>query len=351
MLSANGGAYHDGLPTVRCGGPSADFTGCFACPGNPHHGSVNASATLPRCLPGRGVGSWAVRIDRHVPPGSGFHEELPDRSTDPHSHPQASEPLRDAPRSATAVALLAVDDLTKRFGGVTAVSKISFEIAEGEILGLMGPNGAGKSTLFALLSGMLPPTSGRITFQGTNISRWAPHRRCHHGLVQTFQLAQAFPDLTVEQNVRVGAVFGAGRRPKGGPAPLSVEEVLEMTNLSDRRDARSNELTLAGRKRLEVARALAACPRLLLLDEVMAGLNPTELAEIVEIIRRIHARQITLLVTEHVVESLFQLIHRVLVLHHGQLLFNGDVRAASEDPAVLEAYLGKAEDTTTAALV
>ncbi len=246
------------------------------------------------------------------------------------------------------MALLAGEALTKRFAGVTAVSNITFEIAEGEILGLIGPNGAGKSTLFALLSGMLAPTSGRIVFKGTNVTRWAPHRRCHHGLVQTFQLAQAFPDLTVEQNVRVGALFGAGRRRKGDPAALTVDEVLEMTSLADRRSARSTELTLAGRKRLEVARALAASPQLLLLDEVMAGLNPAELAEIVEIIRRIHARGVTLLVTEHVVESLFQLIDRVLVLHHGQLLFSGDVRAASQDPAVLEAYLGRAETAASA---
>ncbi len=239
--------------------------------------------------------------------------------------------------------LLTVEGLTKRFAGVMAVSNVSFDIAEGEILGLIGPNGAGKTTLFALLSGMIPPTSGRIVFQETDVTRWAPHRRCHRGLVQTFQLAQAFPDLTVEQNVRVGALFGASRRRRAGLPPLTVDEVLAVTDLADRASARSNELTLAGRKRLEVARALAASPELLLLDEVMAGLNPAELSEIVEIIRRIHARGITLLVTEHVVESLFQLIDRVLVLHHGQLLFNGDVRAASQDPAVVEAYLGRAE--------
>ncbi|MGI0071303.1 MAG: ABC transporter ATP-binding protein [Thermoplasmata archaeon] len=244
--------------------------------------------------------------------------------------------------------LLVVEGLTKQFSGVTAVSNLSFEVAEGEILGLIGPNGAGKTTLFSLLSGMLPPTSGRIFLEGRNITRWAPHRRCHHGLVLTFQLAQAFPDLTVEENVRVGALFGAGHRRKGGPRALTVDEVLAITNLIDRRESRSNELTLAGRKRLELARALAASPRLLLLDEVMAGLNLSELAEIVEIVRRIHDRGVTLLVTEHVVESLFQLIERVLVLHHGQLLFNGDVRAASQDPAVLEAYLGPAEAPTTA---
>jgi branched-chain amino acid transport system ATP-binding protein len=240
------------------------------------------------------------------------------------------------------VVLLTVDELSKRFGGVTAVSKVSFEIEEGEILGLIGPNGSGKSTLFGLLSGMLTPTSGRIFYQGANVTRWAPHRRCHHGLVQTFQLAQAFPDLSVEKNVQVGAVFGARRRRAHDFPRLSVEEVLQLTDLADRRSARSNELTLAGRKRLEVARALAASPRLLLLDEVMAGLNPSELAEVVEVIRRIHARGITLIVTEHVVESLFQLVHRILVLHHGQLLFNGDVRAASQDPKVIEAYLGRA---------
>ena len=259
-----------------------------------------------------------------------------------------AEPLRDTANSALPVALLVVERLTKRFSGVTAVSNVSFEIADGEILGLIGPNGAGKSTLFALLSGMLAPTSGRVHFRGSNITRMAPNRRCHHGLVQTFQLAQAFPDLTVEQNVRVGALFGPGRgrrNRRSGATPLSVDEVLALTGLADRRDARSNELTLAGRKRLELARALAASPHLLLLDEVMAGLNPAELAEIVEIIRRIHARGISLLVTEHVVESLFQLIHRVIVLHHGQLLFNGDVRAASQDPAVLEAYLGQSATT------
>jgi branched-chain amino acid transport system ATP-binding protein len=240
------------------------------------------------------------------------------------------------------VALLVVEGLSKRFGGVTAVSNVSFEIEQGEILGLIGPNGAGKSTLFALLSGMLAPNSGRIFFQGTNITRWAPHRRCHHGLVQTFQLAQAFPELSVEKNVQVGALFGARYHRSDDFPRLSVDEVLEITDLSNRRSARSNELTLAGRKRLEVARALAASPRLLLLDEVMAGLNPSELAEVVEIIRRIHARGITLLVTEHVVESIFQLVHRILVLHHGQLLFTGDARVASQDPKVIEAYLGRA---------
>ncbi len=238
--------------------------------------------------------------------------------------------------------LLAVQGLTKRYAGVTALSDVSFTLPEGEILGLIGPNGAGKSTLFGLLSGMISRTSGRILYRGVDISRWPPYRRCHAGLVQTFQLARGFPDLTVEQNVRVGRTFGVRGRDRHSD-PLSVDEILAITDLSDRRSRKGNELTLAGRKRLEVARALATAPRLLLLDEVMAGLNPAELDEVVGMIQRIHARGISLLVTEHVVESLFRLVHRVLVLHHGQLLFSGNIQEAGQDPAVLEAYLGQAE--------
>ncbi len=238
--------------------------------------------------------------------------------------------------------LLSVQGLTKKYSGVTALSDVSFTLSEGEILGLIGPNGAGKSTLFGLLSGMILRTSGQILYRGVDLSRWPPHRRCHEGLVQTFQLARGFPDLTVEQNVLVGRTFGV-RRLHRHSEPLSVDEILEITDLSDRRSQRGNELTLAGRKRLEVARALATAPRLLLLDEVMAGLNPTELEGVVAMIQRIHARGISLLVTEHVVESLFRLVHRVLVLHHGQLLFSGNIQDAGRDPAVLEAYLGRVE--------
>ncbi len=238
--------------------------------------------------------------------------------------------------------LLVVDHLSKSFSGVAALTDVSFSMEEGEVLGLIGPNGAGKSTLFGVLSGLIPATRGRLLYRGHEISRWSPSRRCRAGLVQTFQLARGFPDLTVEQTIELGRKFGIDRSRRHEPH-LSVDEVLEITDLADRRGVLTSALTLAGRKRLEVARALATSPHLLLLDEVMAGLNPAELEIVVAMIRRIHQRGVALLITEHVVESLFQLVPRVLVLHHGELLFSGEIAAASADPAVLEAYLGREE--------
>lgn len=236
------------------------------------------------------------------------------------------------------MSLLEVKTLSKRFGGVEAVSSLSFGVQEGELIGLVGPNGAGKSTLFSLLSGMLLPTSGRIIYQGQNVTKWPPYRRCHHGIVQTFQLARPFPGLTVERNIMVGAEFG--HLSFRSQSDREIQEILEFTKLEHVRSLRAEHLNTAGRKRLEVARALAASPKLLLLDEVMAGLAEDEVGEVMDMIRAINKRGVTIIATEHVMSSILRLVRRLLVLHHGQLVYDGDPMAATKNAEVIDAYLG-----------
>ena len=235
-----------------------------------------------------------------------------------------------------------VRDLTKRFRGLTALSSVSFQLGRGEILGLIGPNGAGKTTLVSLVSGTLAPTSGEIHFQGRRIDHLPAHRRAHLGIGRTFQVMKPFPGLTVLDNVAVGALFGAGGGERSrARARQRAREWLEFTGLGPRAGQRADALGGPDRKRLELAKALAMQPRLLLLDEVMAGLNPVEVDEVVALIQGIRARGMTILVIEHVMRAIRNLCDRLLVLHHGQQLAQGSPEEVLADARVVEAYLGR----------
>jgi branched-chain amino acid transport system ATP-binding protein len=242
------------------------------------------------------------------------------------------------------VPLMEVRNLSKHFGGLRAVSSVSFTIAQGEIVGVIGPNGAGKTTLFALLSGFLPPTSGEIRFEGGSIAGLGPNRLCHLGIARTFQVVRPFPEMTVFENVKAGGVFGKpGKRP-ADQIDREVNEILESTGLAHFADHSPPSLSLPQRKRLEVARALATHPRLLLLDEVLAGLNPREVKEALPFIRSLNAdRGVTILVIEHNLRAIMGLSHRILVLNFGQLIFDGKPAEAVEDSKVIQAYLGSDE--------
>ena len=234
--------------------------------------------------------------------------------------------------------LLEVDGLSKRFGGLHAVKELSFTVGEGEIVALIGPNGAGKTTAFALIAGFLRPDTGHIRFRGHSIVGLAPHQVCRLGVARTFQIVRPFPRLTVLDNVLVGALL---RHPDVPTATARAQAVLEEVGLDAKRHQPGSGLTLADRKRLELARALATEPALLLLDEVMAGLNAPEIERMVELVRAINRRGISVLLIEHVMRAVMTLSQRVVVLNGGQRIAEGPPARVANDTGVIEAYLGE----------
>lgn len=234
--------------------------------------------------------------------------------------------------------LLNVANVSKRFGGLTAVKNVSLALSPGEILGLIGPNGAGKSTLFNMIAGFYPPSSGVISFAGENLSGKSAHHISRLGLARTFQIVKPFAGMKVVENVMIGAFL---KEPKVAAAEAKARDVLAFVGLSDYANQPASVLTTAGRKRLELARALATNPKLLLLDEVMAGLTPTESLSIVKLIKDIRKSGVSLLIIEHVMKAIMALSDRILVLHHGELIAGGSPEEITQDDAVIEAYLGK----------
>jgi len=235
-------------------------------------------------------------------------------------------------------ALLTIDGVSKRFRGLTAVNSVSFAVEPGVIFAVIGPNGAGKTTLFNIIAGMFPPDGGTITFMGARIDRLKPHAICRRGIGRTFQLVRPFPTLSVEDNVIIGALL---RQPDPAQARQRAHEVLWQLDLFDRRQQQASTLTLPDRKRLEVARALATDPKLLLLDEVMAGLRPAETDRMVQILTKLNRETgLTILLIEHVMRAVMALASRVLVLHHGAAIAEGAPEAVVREPAVVESYLG-----------
>ncbi|TAL78549.1 MAG: ABC transporter ATP-binding protein [Burkholderiaceae bacterium] len=234
--------------------------------------------------------------------------------------------------------LLDVSGLSKHYGGLYAVHDVSLQVEEARIVGVIGPNGAGKSTLFSLIAGAVRTDSGHVVFAGEDVTKMRPYQICERGLARTFQVAKPFLDLTVLENVTIAALV---RKPNVHAAIDKAESVLKFVGLAHRIRAESRTLGTADRKRLELARALATEPRLLLLDEVMAGLTSIETRQAVDLVREIRDKGVTVLLVEHVMQAVMALCEEILVLHEGKLLAKGSPAEIAAHPAVIEAYLGK----------
>jgi branched-chain amino acid transport system ATP-binding protein len=236
------------------------------------------------------------------------------------------------------MAMLESRNLSMHFGELAALQNINLSVEKGEILGLIGPNGAGKTTFFNCVTGFLNATRGQIFFNGQDITRLGPHRICHLGICRTFQIVQSFHEMTVLENIMMGAFC---RHATTRASTAQAEQVLEITGLQDKRHQLAGSLTLADQKRIELARTIATQPQVVLLDEVMAGLNPTETDEAVALIRKIHGMGLTLIVVEHVMEVIMDISQRIAVFDSGELIVEGPPENVVRDERVIKAYLGE----------
>ena len=236
-------------------------------------------------------------------------------------------------------------NLSKYFGGLAAVTDVDFYINQGEILGLIGPNGAGKTTLFNLISAALVPKPGTIIFKGQNITGKKPYQICRMGIARTFQTVKIFGNMPVIDNVRIGSLFGTSTRISSAEADRVTAELLSFVELSNQKYSMAKDLTLVDQKKLEVARALATKPELLLLDEMMAGLTYTEIAQAMELVEKIHKKGITIIMIEHVMKAIMNVCDRIIVLHHGKKIAEGTPQEIAGNQTVVEVYLGEQSHT------
>jgi branched-chain amino acid transport system ATP-binding protein len=235
------------------------------------------------------------------------------------------------------MSVLTVENISIRFGGLVAVHNLSLSVDPGEILGLIGPNGAGKTTAFNMISGYYHPDEGRVIFDGQDVTRRRPDQICKLGLARTFQVVKPFPQLTVFENVVVGAYNRTNDKKVAG---RKAQEVIDFLGMSGMAQQLAGSLPVASRKRLEIAKALATGPKMILLDEAMAGLRPAETDQIIELVRQVSNEGIAMLLVEHVMHVIMSLAHRIVVLHHGEVIAQGEPNAVVRDQAVIDAYLG-----------